>query len=382
MTKHLYLTACLLVLLLSQAIAQNGQFDLHFLLNQVDCENMKVSADITLKASDANSTFSIAEQNYRMSFQRDAVANPVIMEELDLSGYTQLSDGTDVLYSPHSLVGSIDTVLSYNVELQSSDGMPILASEWSSVGRLEFDIVDATKCLNLYWHTYSEVHYPNTVVVEKYEGALHVANEGTYVDLNVCFYDFCSVAPMAMDDYINTQPGESVTFNLLDNDMDLNDDFDMGTFSLVSTPPTQQMTVTTTTNSGEVVCQPAAGFIGEVAPFEYTICDMDGQCATGKVYVTVDDAVTGINEPDNRYDIQLLPTAANDFITVQYNNIPTTTETQIMITDVNGRILQSHNKFIANNPSHRFEVNTLPQGVYFLSTMIEGEWIPKKFIKI
>ena len=104
MTKHLYLIACLCVLL-SQVNAQSGQFDLHFLLHQIDCQNMKVSADITLKASNANSTFNVAEQNYRMSFQREVVANPVILEELDLSGYTQLGDGTDVLYSSHSLVG-------------------------------------------------------------------------------------------------------------------------------------------------------------------------------------------------------------------------------------------------------------------------------------
>jgi len=381
MSKYLYLTACL-CMLLSQANAQDGQFDLHFLLNQVDCENMKVSADITLKASDNSSTFNIAEQNYRMSFPRNAVANPAILEELELGGYTQLPNGTNVLYSPHSLVGSIDTVLSYNVELQSDAGMPISASEWTSVGRLQFDIVDLTKCFNLFWHTYDEAHYPNTVVVEKFDGGLHVVQEGVYADLNVCFYDFCSVAPTAYDDYIDAAQDESMTINVLDNDIDLNDDLDMSTFSLVSTPPAQQMVVTLTTNSGELLLEPMAGFVGEVAPFEYSICDMDSQCATAKVYVTVEEMVTSINEPENRYDIQLSPTAANDFITVQYLNIPVQSDAQIIITDVNGRILETQTKSIANNPTYRFEVANFPQGVYFLNTLIEGEWISKKFVKI
>lgn len=381
MSKYLYLTACL-CMLLSQANAQNGQFDLHFLLNQVDCENMKVSADITLKASDNSSTFSIAEQNYRMSFPRNAVANPVILEELELGGYTQLSDGTNVLYSPHSLVGSIDTVLSYNVELQSDAGMPVSASEWTGVGRLQFDIVDETKCMDLFWHTYSEAHYPNTVVVEKYNGGLHVVQEGVYADLNVCFYDFCSVAPTAYDDYIDVLPNESMTVNVLENDIDLNNDLDVGTFTLISTPPAQQMTVTTTTNPGDLVLAPMMGFVGEVAPFEYRICDADNQCTTAKVYVTVDETVTSINEPESRYDIQLLPTAANDFITVQYLNIPVQSDAQIIITDVNGRILETQTKSIANNPSYRFDVANFPQGVYFLNTLIEGEWIAKKFVKI
>lgn len=380
MTKYLYLIVCLCALM-SQAKAQDGQFDLHFLLHQVDCQNMKVSADITLKASDPNSTFGIAEQNYRMSFQRDVVNNPVILEELDLGGFTQLNDGTVVLYSPHSLVGSIDTVLSYNVELQSDSGMPVSESEWVGVGRLGFDIVDPTKCLNLYWHTYAEAHYPNTVVVEKYNGALYVVKQGVYADLNICFYDFCSVAPTAYDDYIDALPNESMTVNVLENDIDLNDDLDISTFELISTPPTQQMTVTNTTNAGELIFSPAAGFIGEVAPFEYSVCDMDGQCSTAKIYVTVDDAVS-VDQPENRYDIQLSPTAANDFITVQYINIPVQADAQIVITDVNGRILETQNKSIANNPTYRFEVANFPQGVYFLNTLIEGEWIAKKFVKI
>jgi len=117
------------------------------------------------------------------------------------------------------------------------------------------------------------------------------------------------------------------------------------------------------------------------APFEYKVCDTDGQCATAKVYITVDEAVS-IDEPDSRYDIQLLPTAANDFITVQYLNIPVQSDAQIVITDVNGRILETHNKSIANNPTYRFEVANFPQGVYFLNTLIEGEWVAKKFVKI
>ena len=279
-------------------------------------------------------------------------------------------------------MGSIDTVLSYNIELQSDTGMPVSESEWMGVGRLGFDIVDPTKCLNLYWHTYAEAHYPNTVVVEKYNGALYVAQQGVYADLNLCFYDFCSVAPTAYDDYIEVLPDESLLVNVLENDIDLNDDLDVSTFELMSTPPAQQMTITTTTNPGELVFVPTAGFIGEVAPFEYSICDMDGQCATAMVYVTVDETVTSVSEPESRYDIQLSPTATSDFITVQYLNIPVQSEAQIIITDINGRILDTHTKSIANNPTYRFGVANFPQGVYLLNTLIEGEWVAKKFVKI
>jgi len=155
MTKHLYLVLCLLLFILQQATAQSGKYDLQALLHQVDCDNMKASIDIAVKAHNANSTFDIAEQNYRLSFQREAIDNPVIIEELELAGPIQLPDGNLALYSPHSLIGSIDTVISYNIELQSDHGVRVLESEWTNIGRIGFDIEDTSECLNLEWHTTS-----------------------------------------------------------------------------------------------------------------------------------------------------------------------------------------------------------------------------------
>jgi len=357
MAKQLYIIIGLLVFISQQGTAQNGKFDLHFLLNQIDCNSMEAKVDITLKAANANSTFNIAEQNYRMSFQREAINNPVILEELDVSGPIELPDGNYALYSSHSLVGSIDTVISYNVELQSDHGYEITETQWTNVGRLGFDIIDPTQCLNLMWHKHDADFFPNTIITEKYDGGLHTVNE------------------------VN----EARTFNLLQNDMDLNGNLDMGSFTLINTslPPASQMTVTTTTNPGEIVCTPASGFMGVVNTFEYSICDTENQCVTARVYASVEEDIeTSIDTPTDEYDIRLSPTAANDYVSVEYLNITTQSEAKIAITDVNGRMVQIHDKLIAGNPIHRFDVSNLSQGVYFLSTMIEGTWISRKFIKI
>jgi len=69
----------------------------------------------------------MSEQNYRFSFTRDELSNPRISKELTISGFVPGGPGTNgtngfTLYSPHNLVGSLDTVVSYNVELAGGDG--------------------------------------------------------------------------------------------------------------------------------------------------------------------------------------------------------------------------------------------------------------------
>lgn len=382
MTKQFYILISLLVLISQQALAQDGKFDLRFLLNEVDCQDMKVKVDIILKAADANSLFDLSEQNYRFSFQREAVSNPVVWEELEISGLINLPNGDFALYSPHSLFGSIDTVVSYNIELQSDNGYTITETEWTDVGRMGFDIMDATQCLTLMWHAHDDsTAFPQTIITEKFNDALHYVEEGSYANIDICFYDHCAVPPVAQDDYITIPEGQAMTFDLLVNDTDLNGDLAPSTFSLISTPPAAQMTVGATTDPGKISCSPAQGFMGVVNAFEYEICDANNQCTTARVFAEVTEVI-GVYTPDDKYDIRLSPTAAHDYIAVEYRNIVAPPDSDIVITDATGRMLETYKRPISGNPVHRFDVSTLSQGVYFLSTMIEGRWVSRKFVKL
>jgi len=118
----------------------DAAYSLTFSVAEVDCQNQTISVDFAVQATDANSGFDIAEQNYRMSFD-PAIANPVVVQELGLSGVYPLANNEFALYSPHSLLGSMDTVISYNIALQSNSGFPIGTTP-VPVGRLGFDIVD------------------------------------------------------------------------------------------------------------------------------------------------------------------------------------------------------------------------------------------------
>ncbi len=185
-------------------------YSLTFSVAEVDCQNQTINIDFAVQAANANSGFEMAEQNYRMSFDR-AIANPTLVQELGLSGVYPLANNEFALYSPHSLLGSMDTVISYNIALQSNSGLPIGTSP-VPIGRLGFDIVDDSECFDIKWHT--ENIYPQTVVVEAADGALIPINNGNFTDITICLDDYCP----ACDVGATCDDGDDCTINDAIND--------------------------------------------------------------------------------------------------------------------------------------------------------------------
>lgn len=380
--KKLYVITLLTLISLQQLYAQNGKFDIQLTLYDVDCANMKVYVDIEVKANSSATTFRLADQNYRMSFPREAVANPFIEAELEVSNLVNHPDQTYSLYSTHTLTGSLDTIVSYNMELSGGSGFPLDENTWVKVGRLGFDILSSTVPFELILHPEGAIYFPNTFIGELNNGSFFSVEEGIYHNLSpVDLSDICAMAPLAYDDTYTTDEEVPVTIKLLENDTDPNGNLAPASFNLLSTPPATQVSLNPTSNPGEYICTPASGFSGVVSPFTYEVCDTYSQCATATVYITV-NGTTGITQADDRYTINLYPTAAIDEIAVEYLNVEAAQNTSIIITDVNGRILQQHQKNISGTPIHRFDVQQLTPGVYFLTTMIDEEWVARKFVKL
>ncbi len=150
--------------------AQDGQNDVRFAQGDVTCPSGPIDFIIEVKASSSGTEFFMSEQNYRFSFNRDALANPRITEELTISGFVSPVPVPRnlgfTLFSPHNLTGSLDTVVSYNVELAGGDGYYLTADEWVQVGRIEFDVLSADACFDLEWHP--QAVFPPTFVGEVY----------------------------------------------------------------------------------------------------------------------------------------------------------------------------------------------------------------------
>lgn len=192
MVKSKHVFNLLLSMLSVFSVQAQAEYDVRF-IDEVSCDSDQIIVDVEVKAAVAGSEFHMSEQNYRFSFNDNALGNPAIASQ-ELTGFVPGGPGPlgFTLYSPHNLVGSLDTVVSYNVELQGGDGVFLTADTWVKVGQLSFDLIDPAACYDLVWH---ETTFPPTFIGEL------VANER--YDANGMFYGAagkCSpcVLPMEM----------------------------------------------------------------------------------------------------------------------------------------------------------------------------------------
>lgn len=195
MRKTKYFFYLLAMLLAFQVNAQDGQRDVRFVITEpAICQGaLSLTVDVEVKAA-VDPGFFMSEQNYRFSFNGDALENPAIAEET-LTGFVSGGPGPlgFSLYSPHNLIGSIDTVVSYNLELQGGDGLFVTSDDWIKIGRLSFDVLDENACFDFLWH--NNTIFPSTFVGEVFDenGIVLRRNtgEGTYDNLSNCLQDVC-----------------------------------------------------------------------------------------------------------------------------------------------------------------------------------------------
>lgn len=289
--KNLLITALFNILILNILSAQNGNFIAGAFLDKIDCESGKAYIDLKIKAKDNSTEFNLAEQNYRLSFNRSAFVpgSAFIERELVISGVIEMPDDTTV-YSSHTLLGSADTVISYNIELLYGKGYPLTADKWTSVGRIGLDIADTNQCFNVQLH--GAETFPPTYIGEFFGGAFYIVPDGAYMSLEDCLFDYCND---------NTEESTSVS---------------------------------------------------------------------------VEQSI------DYQNNIQILPTAVQNELTIQYTLQHPTKMTLITIADMQGRVLQQHQKQLTGQDTFKFDVSHLPQGIYLVNTLIEGQWIPRRFVKI
>ncbi|MCW3785920.1 Ig-like domain-containing protein [Plebeiibacterium sediminum] len=91
-------------------------------------------------------------------------------------------------------------------------------------------------------------------------------------------------APVAYDDEITSAQDTEVTINVISNDVDIDDNLDITSLSLLSQPTNGVCTVESLT--GEITYVPNEGFSGTDS-FIYQICDDEGLCSSATVTVNV-----------------------------------------------------------------------------------------------
>lgn len=197
------------VLFTLQLSAQSGKYDLNFALSHVDCDEAQLYVDIQIKAHDETCTFRLSDQNYRLQFNEALVNNSAfIAQELEISGYVESPTGYS-LYKTHTLIGSFDSIVSYNIEFIAGEGSLLKADEWTDVGQLGFDIADIESTVNIVYM--DESMFPPTFVGEFYDELRTVASSGNFAVFEINLQDYCDAEDPESDS--STDSGSNLPEN-------------------------------------------------------------------------------------------------------------------------------------------------------------------------
>ncbi len=377
------------------SFGQSAQYDIRIVKDTLSCDSLFLHVDIEIKAHNDTTLFNLADQNYRISFNRDAFRaydnnlpeaqrSVQIVSELFITGFVS-TPTTNSFYGPHNLTGSIDTIISYNLELSGGDGFPLSDTAWTSVGRISLQVIDITACADIWLHDHDPINFPSTFVSEKYMNTLFPSEEGDYIAYEECFEVPCpqNAPPMSNDDYINTLEGFPITYNILFNDIDTDNNLDPSTLTLLSTPDASEATVVLGPGSGEVTVSPTGIWAGTIAPFGYRVCDDFGECSTAQVFVTIDDdPTTNLTNLSTGSSVNVFPTLATQSLTVALNiQAGAQEKVNMEIVDMLGKTLFQQTERVQGKQSYQLNVDHLVAGSYFLKLQIGSETLTEKFIK-
>lgn len=289
---------CLMVLFsIVSSFAQSGKFDVRIKLKSSDCVAKKITIQVQVKAHDATSTFKMGDANFRFDYDPKVVTNPVnVLQE----NFSNVAPASDLNYVAQTLTGSKVTpdgtmgIVSLNVLYSGSNaGAKLVGTDYMTVACLQFDIANATGCVNFRWHTdNATIDFPITGMNEIVETSADpydytnpvVKAGGIFESLNQCIAPLCSAPAVdAVRDFFTTTINTAVTGNALTNDS-----------------PTTGLTVKTSTlgtplhgsisiaSTGIFTYTPSTGYVGKDS-VEYEACNASSVC--DKAYIVIN--ITG-----------------------------------------------------------------------------------------
>jgi hypothetical protein len=302
------LTGLLLVLAWA-ASAQNGRFGVRFAIKHFDCANNKVSIAVQVKAMSESTKFLMGDANYRFDYDPRIIRNPAI-DTLGQVNFSNQPPASDLNYAAQNLNGSsvgatLGTVSLNTIYGSGGVGAKEVGSSWMTVSCIRFDIVDASQCFTLDWHTDTE--FPITGMNEvillgngNYDLSIVPAG-GIFENFSLCTPSVCS-GISAIDDINMTLKNTAVSGTAATND-----ESNGGAMTFSKLGPDVGGSFVLNAN-GSYTFTPTTNFVGE-ASTTYRVCNTAGQCDTAKIYIQVTDTPnpTANDKPIAQNDVAQTP---------------------------------------------------------------------------
>ncbi len=379
-TKTTTIIFSFLVLMTISAYAQNGQYDVRFNINNVDCAANKILVDIDVRANNPSSTFNLSDQNFRFSYSREAVEiGSVDITNQNLVGFLPPFS----FYDPHTLTGSIDTVVSYNVVLAGGDGV-FINTEWTNIGTISFNVLDASKCVNLKWHDHAPENFPPTFIGEKFGTTLYQVAEGNYYNISICPNECLPALPIELTSFEGEERDCAIDLAWTTASEINNAYFEVEKSQNGRDFETIEI-IEAVGNSSSIS---KYTFTDEEAEgtnyYRLTQVDVDGESTSSDIIVVKSSCRT-YDELETEGISSLYPNPVkNGDVRIKFKASSVHPDAVIVVTDLLGRTVDHYNVSVdAGNNTFNFSVDNLVEGAYFVR-IFDGSWnLPaQKFIKL
>ncbi len=359
------------------AAAQNGMHDVRFNMNSVDCAGSKIFVDIEVRANSEATTFNISDQNYRFSYNRAAVAiGSVQIEQMFLTGF--IAPGS--FYDPHTLTGSLDSVVSYNVVLAGGTGVEV-TTDWLTVGRISFEIIDENECLDLIWHDQAPENFPPTFIGEKVGNDLFQASEALYLNESVCPGPVCLL------------PVEMTYFRGYDENCEISLEWETYTetnnayFQIEKSKDGGEfVAIGTVEGAGNSITPRQYHFtdtdVSSVNYYRITQVDYDGTSTTNEAII-IRSACYDESIKDGITSLYPNPVVSGP-VNIKFYTSKAIEAGQIIVTDAVGRIVSQSTVELNEGPNTLdFSTERLAPGTYFVKIQ-SNDWFSttQKFVKL
>jgi len=185
------------ILITTNLLSANSNVEIKVELSHVDCniDNSKIYMGIYIrKTQDATQEIYLEHQNYRFNFNAQSLSHGSFFIESEgdlLSGVSFNPDGKPYFFSEHTINGSIDNILSYNIEFQGGSSGLHLQEDWINVGTIGATLLTNIECITSDILTISS--FPSTTLVYTEIGSSDkiIDQDPKVYNLNSCIEAFC-----------------------------------------------------------------------------------------------------------------------------------------------------------------------------------------------
>jgi gliding motility-associated-like protein len=296
-------------LTISDALAQNGLYDVRILIKTFDCANNTVIFQVQVRASKQTNKFMLGDANYRFTYDPRQIKHPTLASQ---DNFSNQSPAMDRNYGPQNLTGSTEgstkAILSINCFYSgSSSGAMQVDTSWTNVSSIKFDVLDDSKCINIKWNNNNTfpITGMNEVIVKSVSPydytTANVRSNSVFLNVEGCFPNACdNKAPSVVRAPIIVDEDSLITtcMRIIDDNFS-----DKHTVSVCQNPINGILLPSVNTNSRELCMtyKPNANYAG-IDSICVLVCDNGSpiQCDTVKMTITV-------NQKPDTPSVLLLP---------------------------------------------------------------------------